>query len=212
MSEPDRSATIDLWDWRRRMARLYAAAAAAGDPRDGWALWRQGRDTLFRDHPQSPLERGSRSGFEGLRYFPYDPALRFAVPLRLAAEPPFVVDAGADGPVRLRPFACTAGLADRLGAELTLHWVEGYGGGAFLPFTDATSGDGTYGGGRYLLDTIKGADLGMAADGLTVLDFNFAYNPSCSYSPRYVCPLASAGNRLRTAVRAGEMAWHGSQL
>ena len=50
-------------------------------------------------------------------------------------------------------------------------------GGAFLPFADKTSGVESYGGGRYLLDTIKGADLGRDEDGLTILDFNFAYNP-----------------------------------
>ena len=59
--------------------------------------------------------------------------------------------------------------------------------------------------GRYLLDTIKSADLGAAPDGRTVLDFNFAYNPSCAYSDRYVCPLAPRANRLPAPVRAGEM-------
>jgi uncharacterized protein (DUF1684 family) len=67
------------------------------------------------------------------------------------------------------------------------------------------SGTETYGGGRYLLDTIKGADLGVARpDGTLVLDFNFSYFPSCAYSARYVCPLAPSANRLNGAVRAGE--------
>ena len=76
--------------------------------------------------------------------------------------------------------------------------------GSLLPFADATCERETYGGGRYLLDTIKGADLGVA-DGQTVLDFNFAYNPSCSYSPQWTCPLALPVNRLPGAIRAGEM-------
>jgi hypothetical protein len=46
------------------------------------------------------------------------------------------------------------------GASLAVIWMEGYAGGLFLPFRDATSGSETYGGGRYLLDTVKGADLG----------------------------------------------------
>ena len=87
--------------------------------------------------------------------------------------------------------------------SLALYWLDGYGGGVFLPFADATRGDATYGGGRYLLDTVKGADLGEA-DGRLVLDFNFAYNPSCSYDPRWVCPLSPPENRLDVAVRAGE--------
>jgi uncharacterized protein (DUF1684 family) len=81
--------------------------------------------------------------------------------------------------------------------------MAGYGGGTFLPFADATSGRETYGAGRYLLDTIKGADLGHQRDRV-ILDFNFAYFPSCAYSPRYICPLAPAGNRLPQPIRAGE--------
>src|ERR687896_31197 len=66
-----------------------------------------------------------------------------------------------------------------------------------------TSGERTYGAGRYLLDTVKGADLGMEADKL-MLDFNFAYNPSCAYDPRWVCPLAPPPNRLDLPIEAGE--------
>ncbi len=86
---------------------------------------------------------------------------------------------------------------------MDLYWLEGYAGGLFVPFADATSGATTYGAGRYLLDTVKGADLGTR-DGRLVLDFNFAYNPSCSYDPRWSCPLAPPGNRLTVAITAGE--------
>jgi uncharacterized protein (DUF1684 family) len=86
---------------------------------------------------------------------------------------------------------------------LDVYWLEGYGGGLFLPFADATSGSETYGAGRYLLDTVKGADLGSSEEEL-VLDFNFAYNPSCAYDPQWVCPLAPAANRLGVPVRTGE--------
>ena len=89
-------------------------------------------------------------------------------------------------------------------ATLDLYWLEAYGGGLFLPFRDTTSGRETYGAGRYLLDTVKGADLGMDGARL-VLDFNHAYNPSCAYDPRWVCPLAPPANRLPFPVRAGEM-------
>ena len=117
-------------------------------------------------------------------------------------------------PVALLPIPLPAGA--RVGADseppssseitLTLFWIEGYGGGLFLPFGDRTNGTDTYGGGRYLYDTIKGADLGgEGADaGRIVLDFNFAYNPSCAYSPRWVCPLAPPENRLPFRVSAGE--------
>jgi hypothetical protein len=91
--------------------------------------------------------------------------------------------------------------------SLELYWLDGYGGGLFVPFRDATSGTSTYGAGRYLLDTVKGADLGTE-NGRLVLDFNFSYNPSCSYDPRWVCPLAPPPNRLSVPVRAGERMRH----
>lgn len=194
-----------LWDWRRRVAQLYASIRAEPDPQRGWIRWRAVRDGLFRDHPQSPIEPGGR--FEGLSVFPYDPALVFHVKHSAITDAPVeTFQAGADGQVSMQPFARTQGLQSMLGGELTLYWLLGYGGGVFLPFADATSGRETYGAGRYLLDTIKGADLGSTPDGRTVLDFNFAYNPSCAYSPRYLCPLAPQGNRLPLPVRAGERA------
>ena len=75
-----------------------------------------------------------------------------------------------------------------------------------MPVKDAAPGRTTYGGGRYLIDTVKGADLGGAADGSTlVIDLNFAYQPSCAYDPAWVCPLASPGNTLPGEVVAGEL-------
>jgi uncharacterized protein (DUF1684 family) len=197
--------TLDLWDWRRRVAELYAGIRAADDPCSAWAHWRTTRDALFAGHTQSPLEPADRAGFAGLPCYPYDAALRFELalaPVRDGLD--ITVPAGADGDIRLHPFARTDGLRGELGGELTLFWIGGYGGGVFLPFADATSGAETYGAGRYLLDTIKGADLGSSGRGRIVLDFNFAYCPSCAYSPRYVCPLAPAENRLPRPVRGGE--------
>lgn len=192
-----------LWDWRRQVADLYGAVRANPDPQAAWLHWRMVRDRLFRDHPQTPIEPGTP--FTALPFFPYDPALRFLVTLDPLDGPDELLPVGKDGDLRMRPFARTAGLAAALGGELTLYWLQGYCGGVFLPFADATSGRETYGAGRYLLDTIKSADLGAAPDGRTVLDFNFAYNPSCAYSDRYVCPLAPRANRLPAPVRAGEM-------
>ncbi len=85
--------------------------------------------------------------------------------------------------------------------------LTSYGGGLFVPVRDALAGSpgGTYGGGRYLIDTIKGADLGPEAGETTlVLDFNFAYNPSCAYDPAWACPLAPPGNVLDVEVPVGE--------
>lgn len=115
--------------------------------------------------------------------------------------------AGRDGTAHLVrvgrvDFTCPAG-----DAALSLFWIAGYGGGLFLAFSDSTNGDATFGGGRYLFDTIKGADLGAGPDELT-LDFNFAYNPSCAYDARWTCPLPPAENRLDLAVPVGELVPH----
>ena len=196
---------IALWDWRRRVAQLYAEVRAERDPKVAWWRWRETRDRLFREHPQSPLEPAQRASFRGLRYGDYDPRLRFTVVLHPAADPVTArFDAGPDGTLTLTSFARTEGLASSLGAELLIFWIEGYAGSVFLPFTDGTSGRTSYGAGRYLLDTLKGADLGSDPQGRCILDLNFSYNPSCAYSPRWACPLSPAENALPVAVEAGE--------
>ncbi|TFV49431.1 DUF1684 domain-containing protein [Blastococcus sp. TF02A-35] len=192
--------SLPLLDWRRRVAALHAAVRATADPEEGWRRWRAGRDELFAGHPQSPLDGAARAGFTGLPVAPYDPALRFE-PLVGPAEPlRLEVPTAADGVVPL----------DRIGAvdlpgvgRLDVWWVALYGGGVFLPLRDGTAGGSTYGGGRYLLDTVKGADLG-GDGGRLVVDLNFAYHPSCAYDPRWSCPLAPEGNRVATPVAAGE--------
>jgi uncharacterized protein (DUF1684 family) len=194
-------ADTSLWDWRRRVADMWHDIRAMDEPLAAWELWISTRAELFAHHPQTPLDAGA----ELPEYFDYDPALRFAVKLTSpATDQPMYMPAGNDGDVKLLPFAETDGLRAKLGGELTLYWVTGYGGGVFLPFIDATSGPETYGGGRYLLDTIKSADHGSTPDGKAILDFNFAYHPSCYYSPRWVCPLAPRDRRLPVAIRAGE--------
>jgi uncharacterized protein len=197
--------TEELWDWRHRIAELYHAVRESEEASGGWRLWCETRVSLFRDHKQSPIPAPDRHSYVGPTVFPYDPTLKLEVGLVSATPERLTVSTGADGVTGMRAFARTVGLQERLGGELTLYWIEGYGGGVFLPFADATNGEETYGGGRYLLDTIKGADLGpLCTDGSLQLDFNFAYFPSCAYSSQWVCPLAPSGNRLPGAVRAGE--------
>lgn len=198
----DRQApAIQLADWRRRIAEIYAAVRQTRDPLDAWKHWPVDRDRLFATHPQSPIRSEMRSGFQGLDYFDYDPAFRFDVELSPFEGDGVQWEIGKDGDLCLRPVALTMGLADRLGSELTLFWLTGYGGGLYLPFADGTSGGETYGGGRYLIDSIMGADLGLV-NGRVVLDFNFAYYPSCAHDPRWTCPLAE--NRLPERVEAGQ--------
>jgi len=194
--------TLALLDWKRRVFSLYAAVRAR-EPEAGCALWRETRDELFRSHPQSPLPAERRASFDGLEYWPYDPHARVLADLEDVEAAPTPIETSGPEPMLFQPFARAS--FDLRGEQLSLEvsWLAAYGGGAFLSFRDATSGRESYGGGRYLLDTVKGADLGEDG-GWLVLDFNFAYNPSCCYDPSWVCPLAPPANRLAVAVEAGE--------
>jgi uncharacterized protein len=206
---PSRSALDELaslLDWKRRVFDLYRDVRNASSPAEGWTRWREGRDALFRDHGQSPLPPEERAGFAGLRYFPYDPAARVLAGVEPAPREQVAIGASTGGPVVFeRVGRARLGLAGGE-ATLDLYWLDAYGGGLFVPLADATNGAETYGAGRYLLDTVKGADLGWS-DGRLVLDLNFAYNPSCAYDARWACPLAPPGSRLGITVRAGELTY-----
>ncbi len=195
----ERRGALDLADWRRRVAELYAAVRADPDPAAAHTRWCAERQDLLRHHPQSPVPDALRAGFR-LECARYDAAFRFDVPLEPAGAERRSVPTGTDGVVDL----------DRVGrvvlplGTLDVWWVGGYGGGLFLPVRDATSGATTYGGGRYVLDTRKGADLGGAA-GRLVVDLNFAYPPSCAYDPSWACPLPGPGNHLEVPAPVGEL-------
>jgi uncharacterized protein len=197
---------LDLLGWKREVFALYRRVREL-EPEAAWHEWRSGRDRLFATHPQTPLGADALAGFEALRFFPYDPAFR-VIGTVVTTEPVAREIGSSTGElIRFRQF----GHVDfELSGEqsLPLYWLEGYGGGLLLPFSDLTSGRGSYGGGRYLLDTVKGADLG-GGDGRLVLDFNFAYNPSCAYDPRWTCPLPPRQSRLGIAVTAGEHSFAG---
>lgn len=208
---------LEVADWRRNVFALYAAVRAASDPAVGHELWRTGRDRLFSAHSATPLLPDDRGVFIGLPVASYDPAWRFELEI-LETEPEHLdIETGTDGVV---PF-------ERLGrvevpevGSLDVWRLASYGGGIFLPVKDALAGrqasdddgaaegstGGTYGGGRYLLDTIKGADLGPGRHPESlVIDFNFAYNPSCAYDPAWACPLAQRGNTVPVEIPVGEL-------
>jgi uncharacterized protein (DUF1684 family) len=196
---------LELLDWKRRIFEIYAEVRASSNGPDAWQRWRTVRDQMFAAHAQSPLPVAARSGFTGLPYFDYDATAR--VTARVVDTEPEHYDIATSGEEEdsygFTRFAVARFELSGEPLELELYWLDGYGGGLFLPFRDGTSGNETYGAGRYLLDTVKGADLGADGDRL-VLDFNFAYNPSCAYDPRWVCPLAPYPNRLRAPIPAGE--------
>jgi uncharacterized protein (DUF1684 family) len=196
---------LDLLDWKRSVFGLYSEIRDASDPEAAWSRWRAARDDLFARHPQSPLPEEARRAFRGLPYFDYDRRARVLAHVVPAAPEHYdIATSGeAEGSYGFTRFAVARFELSGQPLELDLFWLDGYGGGLFLSFRDGTSGSETYGAGRYLLDTVKGADLGMEGEWL-VLDFNFAYNPSCAYDPRWVCPLVPPSNRLTVPIRAGE--------
>jgi uncharacterized protein len=194
---------LDLLDWKRRIFELYAEIRADDDHERAWRHWRDVRDELFGAHPQTPLTAEARAAFSALPYFDYDPACRVLANIETAEPERRDIATSGERPYSFTRFARAAFVLDGEPRSLDLYWLDGYGGGLYLCFADATSGRESYGAGRYLLDTVKGSDLGTDG-GRLVLDFNFAYNPSCAYDPRWVCPLAPPGNRLAVPVRAGE--------
>jgi uncharacterized protein (DUF1684 family) len=194
---------LTLLDWKRNVFALYADVRAEPEPERAWRRWRDLRDELFAAHPQSPLPAAERTTFRGLAYYDYDPALRVLGEVEAADRVRRDIATSGEAPYAFTRFARVRFELAGEPQTLELHWLEGYAGGIFLSFADATSGSETYGACRYLLDTVKGADLGEC-DGRLLLDFNFAYNTSCAYDPRWVCPLAPPGNRLAAPVRGGE--------
>ena len=195
---------LEVADWRRRNFALYAAIRENPDAASAHADWRAGRDEMFATHPASPLLPEDLRDFKGLPFEAYDPDWRFEASIVCGDGSRMNVETGTDGVV---PFDLLGTVEiDQVGS-LDVWRLASYGGGIFVPVKDALSRvkGGTYGGGRYLLDTVKGADLGPGSTPESlVLDFNFAYNPSCAYDPAWACPLAQAGNTLAVQVPVGE--------
>jgi uncharacterized protein (DUF1684 family) len=191
-----------LLDWRRRVAAIYAEVRAARDPASAHRAWQAARNELLATHPQSPVPPASRAAFSGVPVAPYDPALRFHAEVDTSvASSRIEVSTGTDGVV---PFERVGVVHLAEIGDLDVWWLASYGGGIFLPIRDIREDGATYPGGRYVLDTVKGADLG-GEGGCLVVDLNFAYNPSCAYDPAWTCPLAPPGNTVRVPVNAGEL-------
>jgi len=208
MTEPMTYPTSDhlaLADWRRQVAELYAALRADARPGPMRAVaYRSARDRLFGSHPSSAIPEAERRDFHGLAYFRQDPALELRA--RFEPDPDATLDVPRSGEGPRIPIARIGWVrftVDGTPCRLSVFWLNEYSGGIFIPFRDATSGRETYGGGRYLWDSAKGADLGTDGDDL-VLDFNYAYHPSCVYDPIWSCPLAPEENWLPVPIGAGE--------
>jgi uncharacterized protein (DUF1684 family) len=195
---------LELADWRRHVSELYALIRAESDPTIAWTHWCEVREGLFRTHPQSPVPEQERGAATTPVYYDYDPALRTVADVEAADGATFELPGSTSGHVSAERAGTVRFSLGDTPVSLSMFWLLDYAGGFFLSFRDATSGSETYGAGRYLLDTAKSADLGADGDGRLILDFNFSYQPSCSYDPRWSCPLPPRENWLAIPIRAGE--------
>lgn len=153
------------------------------------------KDRFFRTNAYSPIQ--DRAGFTGLSYYPPDPAMRFELPLQPAAQHEELMFQTSTGDERLYYRLGTVQFnIEGEPAQLAVYKSPDHD-DLFMPFRDATSGNQTYGAGRYL----EPVDLG---GGKLLVDFNLAYNPFCAYSEHYSCPLPPLENWLKVPVRAGE--------
>lgn len=193
---------LELANWRRAVSEMYARVRATSDPQLAHKQWRAERDKLFATHPQSPLLTDDPLRETGIPYFPYDPSLRFTVTMSMAEGPVRQIQSANDGTIEMRRVGVVT-LPEPADFTLDVWWLQQYAGGLFIPVRDGTAGDQSYGGGRYLLDTAKGADLGGRGAEL-VIDLNFLYHPSCRYNPAWECPLAAEGNTTPVPIHAGE--------
>jgi len=205
---------LDLYDYRTRVADMYRTrrqATLAGDDAESVLQnFRQSRDDLFAKHPQSALDQEQKQQFLGLRYFLFNPSMCIEAVVETDVEPQILsVAMNAEETMTMTTVARLHFTLEGINVALSVYWLNIYGGGLFLPFRDTTSPAESYGGGRYLFDTIKGSDFLPASGALGIerimLDFNYAYNPSCAYNDRWVCPLAPFENRLNVPIHAGEM-------
>ena len=197
---------LDLADWRRRVAATYDLLRQDRRAEPARLLgFRAAKDRLFGSHPSSPVPPGGRRDFRGLAYWRHAPELALRARLEPDREAPQleVPRSSAGPPTPYARIGWVRFAVDGTPARLAVYWLNEYAGGIFIPFRDATSGKETYGGGRYLWDSGKGADLGSEGDEL-VIDFNYAYHPSCVYDPIWSCPLAPPENWLTVPIRAGE--------
>lgn len=208
---------LSLYDYRCRVAEMYRErnrAMLAGEDAEGILMrFRAARNDLFAHHPQSALDEEQRQQFQGLRYFPYNPALSVEAQVDTDIEPQVLsVAMNAEESMTMTSVARLHFAIEGQPLSLTMYWLNIYGGGLFLPFRDTTCPERGYGGGCYLFDTIKGSDFlpapGYSITKRIVLDFNYAYNPSCAYNSRWVCPLAPRENRLPVPIEAGELKFH----
>lgn len=161
----------------------------------------------FTDKQKSPLTEEDFKTFKGVDFFPIDTNFRVVAKLKFTQDSkPFKMKTTTD---RLPEYKIYASATFEInGKEYMLQIYQNqklllntdYEDYLFLPFTDKTNGETTYGGGRYI-------DLNIPKGNTIIIDFNKAYNPYCAYNNKYSCPIPPSANNLNTVINAGVKAY-----
>ncbi len=187
-----------------------SGAPGSGDPDDPIAEiieFQSDLNSEFRDPETSPLPDRFRKDFNGLEFF--EPDTNYRVVATLVRTPdaiPFLMPTTTDRKSEEVVYGIAHFALNGVQQQLEVYQnrelmkQEEYVDYLFLPFLDATNGEETYGGGRYI-------DLRIPLGDSIIIDFNKAYNPYCAYNKKYSCPLVPAINELKTPVKAGVKAF-----
>lgn len=157
----------------------------------------------YANPKESPLTKKDLKAFKSLDFYPVN--MDYCVEAKFVRTPnekPFeMTTTTSRKPMYVKYGEVTFELQGRkckldVFQSLDLIKQEEYRDALFLPFTDYTSGNGSYGGGRYI-------DLKQPKGTTMVIDFNTAYNPYCAYNHSYSCPVPPTQNDLKVEVKAG---------
>jgi len=171
-----------------------------------WKEHQTGLQQKF-DGPLKPRD------LKALDYFPPSPKWRVQAKLRQAdSEQTLELPTSAQRTKTYRIYGYLEFEVDGQNFQVPVYQYLGMGANTllqdhlFLPFTDLTNGESTYGGGRYIDLTISGI-----RDGTMIVDFNRAYNPYCAYADGWNCPIPPRENFMEIAVEAGEKNYVGKR-
>ena len=196
---------FSLLDWKRKIFEIYSKVRNEDNPEFSWNKWVYNRKNLFENHAESPIA-SYQNKKNIIKFYPYNHMFSFYPKVvRLSEKKLISLNLGSDGTIKIFPAYKTKGLKKVLKKELIIYRIHGYAGGLLLPFTDlgTRKGGEHYEGGRYIIDTVKGADLGSNKNKIKI-DFNYSYNPSCAYNTKWICPLINNENNLNILINAGE--------
>ena len=174
----------------------------------GKTEYQQKLNASYKDASKSPLKKKDLKGFKGLDFFPVDSTfIVIAKLVKTKNAPTFEMATTTDRKPLYKEYGTLNFTLKGTACELTIYRSqddlrdEKYKDYLFLPFTDATSSNESYGGGRYM-DVMTTSEN---TDGTIELNFNNTYNPYCAYNAKYSCPLTPRQNHLDIEIKAGIM-------